>query len=431
MTAALPLHLPSVVCQHHEEADTLFETRCWLLRAPHVDLHALGRLDERLAAHVDGLLVAGDPGKALCVDALDEPGTGRLFIAGVVAIACRDTALLDRLLSLAETDPALQGGVESAFGWVSASSLRGVVKGLLDSASAFRRGIGLQACALHGVDPGPLLPAAFHGDESSAAAAAHIAGRLGRLDLLSDCLALLERSGSPRLRFAAARAALLLGERSGPLTALGALAASPSPHQGPALDCRLRAASAEESHGLLKAISTDASRIRLLIRGMGVAGDPHYIPWLIKQMETLALSRLAGESFSLITGLNLSYLERETPDDASAGPSDDPGDDDVSLDEDEGLPWPDLPRISAWWSDHGHRFVPGQRHFLGGPLSEAQCFSVLAVGFQRQRAAAAEHLCLLSPGRPLFDIAAPAWRQRRLLASTRSAAEGASAEALS
>ena len=40
---------------------------------------------------------------------------------------------------------------------------------------------------------------------------------------------------------------------------------------------------------------------------------------------------------------------------------------------------------------------------------------MLREGFQRQRSAAALYLCLLQPGTPLFNTAAPAWRQQRLL----------------
>lgn len=41
---------------------------------------------------------------------------------------------------------------------------------------------------------------------------------------------------------------------------------------------------------------------------------------------------------------------------------------------------------------------------------------LLREGFQRQRIAAAEYLCLLQPGTPLFYTSAPAWRQKRWLA---------------
>ena len=56
------------------------------------------------------------------------------------------------------------------------------------------------------------------------------------------------------------------------------------------------------------------------------------------------------------------------------------------------------------------------RYFLGKPLSRAHCIEVLKNGYQRQRIAAAYHLCLLNPSTPLFEWRAPAWRQQRELA---------------
>ena len=158
--------------------------------------------------------------------------------------------------------------------------------------------------------------------------------------------------------------------------------------------------------------------VRALIRGIGAAGDPHYVPWLIQQMSDLKLTRLAGESFSLITGLDLAALdlERKPPENDEFGPNDDPDDNNVAMDEDDSLPWPEPDKIAAWWQTHGARFAPGTRYFVGEPPSTAHCRSVLKTGFQRQRIAAAEYLCLLQPGTPLFNVAAPAWRQERLLA---------------
>jgi len=62
------------------------------------------------------------------------------------------------------------------------------------------------------------------------------------------------------------------------------------------------------------------------------------------------------------------------------------------------------------------RFQPGVRYFMGEPPTREHCIDVLKNGYQRQRIAAAEYLCLLNPGTPLFNTAAPAWRQQRLLA---------------
>ena len=105
----------------------------------------------------------------------------------------------------------------------------------------------------------------------------------------------------------------------------------------------LRVTEVPRAHALLQQIAQSAKDIRFLIRGAGVAGDPHYVPWLIKQMADAKLTRLAGESFSTLTGLDLAYLdlERKPPENFESGPNDNPDDPNVDMDPDDGLPWPD------------------------------------------------------------------------------------------
>jgi uncharacterized protein (TIGR02270 family) len=86
------------------------------------------------------------------------------------------------------------------------------------------------------------------------------------------------------------------------------------------------------------------------------------------------------------------------------------------MDPDDSLPWPDAAKIQAWWEANSRRFQSGTRYFMGEPLGREPCLTVLKQGYQRQRIAAAHYLCLLQPGTVLFNCAAPAWRQQRLLA---------------
>ena len=140
--------------QHAEDAAALRNTRSVLVRAPHVKLLHLARLDERIAAHLDGLVVAGEMGTALCDEGLASPSRGTVFVAASLAIHRGDGARVSKLLALAEAEPtACRSGLVSAFGWVSPSQLRGLTKDLLGSGSAFRRGVGLASCELHGVAP--------------------------------------------------------------------------------------------------------------------------------------------------------------------------------------------------------------------------------------------------------------------------------------
>jgi uncharacterized protein (TIGR02270 family) len=129
-------------------------------------------------------------------------------------------------------------------------------------------------------------------------------------------------------------------------------------------------------------------------------------------------ARVAGEAFTLITGVDLSIaqLDGDPPERFESAPNDDPDDSDVEMDADEGLPWPDVNKVQAWWDANGHKFQPGTRYFMGAPVTRQHCIDVLKRGYQRQRILAAHYLCLLEPGTPLFNTSAPAWRQQRLLA---------------
>jgi uncharacterized protein (TIGR02270 family) len=135
-------------------------------------------------------------------------------------------------------------------------------------------------------------------------------------------------------------------------------------------------------------------------------------------MHLVEVARLAGEAFSLITGVDLAFLnlDREPPEGIAFGPDDDPDNEHVVMDEDEGLPWPEPAKVQAWCTANAHRFQPDVRYFMGEAPNWERCVSVLKNGLQRQRISAAEHLCLLRPGAVLFNCEAPAWRQRHWLA---------------
>lgn len=420
--------VPVVVQQHVEEAAVLRHVRTVLVRAPHVGLLQLGRLDERIAAHLDGLAVAGEAGKALALAELERPGAGPVFALAVRALEERDEAGLDRLMALVPELPEARRGLASAFGWVPARALQGVVRRLLASPLPHVRELGLVACRMHLADPGPLLTAALADPAPGLrAAAARAAGELGRLDLLP---ALLDRLAdeAPEAAFWSAWAAVLLGDRGRALAALAAPASleGPGSHRALAL---LMAASppaagrevAKQFAAAARAAPGDPSAQRRVLRASALTGDLRYVPWLIGRMVEPVEARLAGEAFSWITGADLARLDLETLDapPLPERPGGDPADDGVALDEDESLPWPDPARVQRWWAAHEAALqaaAAGGPLFLGRPIGAASATQALLEATQRQRSQAALLLSLLEPGRKLFQVAAPTPRQKRLLA---------------
>ena len=411
--------LSPVIAQHAEDAVVLRNTRTTLVRAPHVKLVQLARLDERIEGHLDGLAVAGEVGARVAVEALERPGAAEVFVATVCAIEQRDPVGLERLFALVGAMPDTRPGLFSAFGWVPATRLQGITLALLASPGALQREVGLAACAMHGVDPQAALDTALvDGHAALRVRALRVAACLGDRSRLPACVAALG-DPDPACASESAHAGVLLGHRGQPLAALERLALAPGPGQWRALSLLLKALPPAEARDLLTVLARDATMARPLIRGIGVAGDAGFLPWLLRQMDDPALARIAGEAFGLITGLDLALLdlERDAPAGAAFGPNDDPDDEDTAMDEDAGLPWPDPDRLEAWLQREGQRLVGGVRWFMGAPVAPGHCVDVLRHGLQRQRSAAAVHLSLLAPGTPLFDTAAPARRQQQRLAA--------------
>ncbi len=410
--------IPEVLEQHAEELAHLRSMRRINVRAPHIKLKHLGRLDERIAAHLDGLLEAGDEAWPYCAALLELATAGNLFAVTVVALLNRQRAPLERLFAIVEAAPAAARGMLSAFGWVSVPALHGIGRELLSSNVPIRRLTGLIACSVHRVDPGLATGRYLEDPDPLVRARAwRAAGEIGKRELVSTAAAAIS-DDDPGCQFWAAWSAVLLGDKHNALQVIADAGAAPGPLRARAFQLAIQAMTAQAAHGWLGGVAQDPENLRWLIRGAGLVGDPTYVPWLIGHMSDVKTTRLAGESFSLITGLDLAWLDLEVkpPENFESGPNDDPNDPNVEMDEDDGLPWPDAVKIQAWWDANAHRFQAGTRYFMGEPLNRDNCLRVLKEGFQRQRIAAALYLSLLNPGTPLFEWRAPAWRQQHLLA---------------
>jgi uncharacterized protein (TIGR02270 family) len=410
------LVIPSIVGEHAQELSSLWTTRRILAKSNQIRLGGLAELDERIAAHIDGCVTAGSAGIEILREQL-EPDAGRTFALAVVALELQGRAAWEHALAWGTNNPQCIAGLASALGWTSPRRLVGIVQQLLDSEAAVLRCIGLAACRFHGVDPGPVLSRSLnHPQLEVRIEALRAAAAIGRLNTLRDA----QRAAGDDIgdvAAAAASTAVLLGDRANALERLRSFAQGQHGRRD-FLELALRASDPASTRQLLSELSRDASAVRLLLVGAGVAGETRYVPWLITQMSDLKLARLAGEAFSMMTGLDLalSRLDRAQPEGVESGPTEDVDDANVDIDEDEGLPWPDAEKVAAWWNAEGTRFQDGTRFFMGQAPSRDHCMAVLKTGCQRQRVAAAHYLCLLDPGTPLFNTSAPAWRQQRLLA---------------
>ncbi len=409
--------IESIVEQHAEEAAFLWILRDAAVQAPHYSLNDLADSDERVEAHIDGLRVAGEAGWSFCADALIQEKPGEVFAAAVLAFESEQDQRIKMVLKAAATDPELSRGVISALGWLRFDQVKEHIDQLLRSLSSELRRIGIAASAVHRQDPGSILVDALNDEDTFLKARAiRAVGELGRIDLLSMLKNQLAAEDKD-CRFWAGWSAVLLGDRDDALEFLKTFATSESPFQENALSLTLRVMDNPSAQNWLKEMSQQLDWLRYTVIGAGVAADPVHIPWIIEHMEVPELSRVAGEAFTMITGVDLAYedLEGEWPEGFEAGPTEEPEDEDVEMDPDEDLPWPEPKLIAEWWAKNKAAFRNGTRYLLGQPIFPEHLQEALRKGFQRQRAAAALELAILQPGQPLFEVRAPGFRQKQIL----------------
>jgi uncharacterized protein (TIGR02270 family) len=410
--------IQSVVAQHAEQAAFLWQLRTRGTTAPNFALRFLDRFDRRLAAYLDGVAAAGVDGAAACAALLVNPDGGSIFTITQRALDDRDERRLDEILGVAFAAPACLPGAYSAFGWTEPGALRAVVASLITSSDPQRRSLGIAACGLHRVSPGnSVLNALQDADPHARLRAVKILGQIGNTSF-NDLLLQHLSDSDEEIRRAAAYSAVLLGERGVAVRVLTDTAASGAvPFSSNAL-LVMQVSQVEEGTGLLTTV-LGAQSVGRRLTAAGALGNSSLIPALLTAMENPTTSRVAGEAFTTITGCDLALrgLDARRPENFESGPNDDPDDPNVDMEPDDGLPWPDVKKVEAWWHANEHRFQNGTRYFMGQPVTKEHCIHVLKTGYQRQRILAAQYLCLLEPGTPLFNTAAPAWRQQRLLAA--------------
>ncbi|MBP9014568.1 MAG: TIGR02270 family protein [Smithella sp.] len=402
------------------EAASLWLQRTRAVCAPHYNLQSLLELDERLEAQIDALRVAGEQGREVSMAGLEGGLPEYFFAPAVLAFESGDETRISLLLEKAGKTPTASEAIIEALGWLTLEQALPHIKKLLASADPVHQYIGMAASAFHRYDPGEFLANAFYYDDlrlraRSLKAVGELGGRGDKL--IPVHLKNRQKVHDPASRFQAAWSSLLLGDTTSLEHLRAIILDETSPFREEALQVSARRMNLKEAQALQGELAKKADSQRLAVIGEGIIGDPALIPWLVKQMKIPALARIAAQSFSFITGLDISgeQLEGTWPEGFEAGPNDDPTDDNVETDPDENLPWPDPEKIYAWWETNKDKYPRETRLLLGKPITPDHLQHILQTGRQRQRAAAALELALLKPGKPIFNTAAPAKRQMEAL----------------
>ncbi|RKZ70016.1 MAG: hypothetical protein DRQ44_01880 [Gammaproteobacteria bacterium] len=377
----------------------------WILRSiavgqPHHTTEEIVELEQRIDAHISGLMTSVELGWQACEKALTLEEPGEVFTATVIAVRNHDMVKIQKAVEVGLSNPRATEGLISAFGWLPTNLARPWIEKFIASKDMNHKYLGIAACSVRREDPGVSLATLLNREDcqqhsSLYARALRLIGELRRQDLMPNLQA-AQTSDNTDVLFWSAWSAILLGDES-VVNKLQSFVFNTGPHQFRATQIALRVLPVETAREWISILAKNDTQVRTVIQATGVLGDPHAVNWLIGKMAEPKLARLAGEAFTQITGVDFaqhSLIDAE-PENQTQFPGENTADEDVGLDEDENLPWPDVAKITALWSNQGQHFLVGQRYFLGKPITADWLKQKLATGTQRQRHAAALELALL------------------------------------
>lgn len=375
---------------------------------PNFRLVELFDLECRLGGHLDALVMGRDAGLELALETLAIAAEhGEVFTAFHLCLHARPDLALAALAPPEVLAWDQLPALGAAAAWCAPDRMSARMRDWIGGLDPMAAWIALHVCGLRRVDPkGHLKPLLSHRDPRVAARAMQLAGELGRADLTPDLVRLAE-SPDPSLRFWAAWAAALLGDRRAAPAILATLVARATPAHQARMVAELLPLILDDraSRAAIARLMSDRQTERWGILATGALGAADTLDWLLHQMAEPVLSRVAGAAFCQITGARLSAesLELEVF-------PDDPEDPVVAACPQESfieakLYWPDPDKLAQWLVPNRARFVGQTRYILGLPAWTIQSPIEATATYQLDQRAVALELATRSADAPL-----PNWR---------------------
>ncbi|MBI5017320.1 MAG: hypothetical protein HZB55_17775 [Deltaproteobacteria bacterium] len=347
-----------IVEEHLDEATWLFERLQSALRSELTSDHELLEIEDRLRAHLDGLLLGGEAAWALCRNFLAKGTPGQVFAAGITALEWGERSHRVELeTALTDAAGATYDGLRWACRLTSSTEVIPFLLPQLDRPEPAPRAVAIDALTARGLDPSPSLDEALREPPGPLLIAAlRGAGRLG-LIRVRQRVADLTASDDPEVCGAALESLVILDPERGCLRCREALEAE-GPGAPAAASLLGLIGRAEDLPVLEKsARSSNRKLARAGALALGSLGDPRAVPTLIQVLGIPHLAGIAGVALRRILGADCPE-ERALPADAH-----------VESESDEAEAWSqddDLPRLSSaavkrWWEENGARILQGSR----------------------------------------------------------------------
>lgn len=388
----------------------------WLLRSiaieqPHYNNQEIIELEDRIESQLNGLITSIDDAWKACSTALEIEEAGEIFTATNVAFRSHDMEKIHQAVQAGLNSEEAEKGLISALGWLPGKLIHPWIKKFFTSKDIKHKYLALCACSVRRENPSDYLNRILERDDCKEniklySRALRIIGELRRQDLLQHLTDAMSHEDEG-IKFWALWSSILLGHRQ-LVIQLEHYVLTENPNQLHAVNLAFRVLPIEKAREWISKLSSDQSQTRIVILATGILGDPHAVNWLILKMKEISFAKLAAQSFTFITGIDLveNNLVGEDRNYLLTQSSQLEGQENTSLDEDEYLFWPDYDKVSQIWMQKGNRFVTGQRYFLGQSIETEILKKTIEIGNQRQKHAAALELSLTNCDIPMQNTRA-------------------------
>ena len=407
-----------VLEEHLEEVGFLFAQRALLLTSRRHTLSDLDVCEQRLLAHLDGLLTGEAEAYKLMLPKLVQGESGEVFAAAYTVLATSDATWLDLLARMyfdTAQGPVLDGLCAALRLAPHSANVTAVVAPWFTAARAQLRAAALDVLGFRR-DPAVVPQARELLDDPEPevrVAACVAAGQLRDYSLCERVERELHASDEAHRR-AAMRAAMLLGSTLA-LDQCRAVVQSHAAEADEALRLLGYAGHAVDLPHVLAALSEEplASSALAALGWMGnvaavetlldYAGHPQHLPQVAQSFQ-----RITGVDFSAEQLLSASFaVPAAQADGASADETGQP------------LPLPDSGKLAAWWSAHAAQFPAEQRLLHGKPFTLGGMLALLDQEALAQRGEVALALALTDATLPYIESTAFAVVQRSQCAAYR------------
>lgn len=391
----------NIFSRYVDDASFLWLLRTIAVKQPSYSKDDITRLEKWIEYNLDGVMSSIDLGWHVCESALAMGEPGEVFTAAVTAFKSHEVKKIELVVDAGLQDDQTFKGLVSALGWITAELVNPWINEFLISKNLDHKYLGLAVCSVRRHDAGDYLTKILSRDDCRQhkklyTRALRLIGELRRQDLM-PALKQAISSDDRDVVFWASWSAILLGNRSAVNNLKGYLRNGEA-HQRRAIHIAFRVLPVDQARQWISEMAKDETLGRAVIQATAVLGDPHVVNWLIQMMKEPASARVAGEAITMITGIDL--IQHSL---TKAMPNNGVDDDNVAMDEDDKLPWPDAEKIAMLWQQQGRNFIIGQRYFMGQLISTPWLLKQLEHANQRQRCAAALELALTDPAHGFYN----------------------------